>query len=234
MMFAKAYKTCAKTHLQRQIFAPKSIILFDLAPRVYIKRGVLSTVLPNQTTQKTQEHHLQPRHNTANFAHKIVKTPRKMHVFPHTGACFCLGLNCSVEQVCFLPNFHHLQPQTTPICPPRGGKNVEKGLAVWAKPCFCLENFLLESRYLPFAKHLSLRSTGCKLHCFSSHGVSNLHCKFVDCKKRNPLRKWVMSLAENLQFTKSASIAFDRSNANMGYAQTLIQTERANTQDEKS
>ena len=30
-----------------------------------------------------------------------------------------------------------------------------------------------------------------------------------------------MSLVENLHFRKSASIAFDRSNANMDYAQTL-------------
>ena len=40
-----------------------------------------------------------------------------------------------------------------------------------------------------------------------------------------------MSLAENLHCDKSVSIAFDRSNANMGCAQTLIQTERANTQE---
>ena len=38
----------------------------------------------------------------------------------------------------------------------------------------------------------------------------------------------LMFLAENFKIPLSASIAFDRSNANMGYAQTLITTERGN------
>ena len=35
-------------------------------------------------------------------------------------------------------------------------------------------------------------------------------------EKQNGGSKWVMSLAENFHFDKSASIAFDRSTANMG------------------
>ncbi len=40
--------------------------------------------------------------------------------------------------------------------------------------------------------------------------------------------QWVMSLAENLYFHKSASIAFDLSNANMGESQALIMSEANN------
>ena len=44
----------------------------------------------------------------------------------------------------------------------------------------------------------------------------------------------VMSLAENFHFHKSASIAFVWTNAVWAKPKPLLQTERANTQDEKS
>lgn len=84
MMFAKADKTCAKTHLQGQIFAPKSRILFDLAPRVYIKRGVLSTVLPNQTTPKNAERIFATTPQHGNFCVQSLQKPYAKRTFFHT------------------------------------------------------------------------------------------------------------------------------------------------------
>ena len=133
---------------------------------------------------KTQERHLQQRHNTANFAHKVCKTLRKTHAFPHTGACFCLELNCFVEQACFLPKICYVQHQKCQFRHHVVAKTSKKAMPIGQSHFFCLENFWLKGRCLLLAKHLSLRSTGCKLHCFSSHGVANLHCKFVDCKKK--------------------------------------------------